>query len=103
VEESKGGLKASRLAPAGAPVDLLQECLELVNVHADLVTVEPVAIPLACQSVAEEPTGISGSLVKTMAASLRILARPERLKDLVAQRAFAPERKEGDQLKRAGA
>src|SRR5215213_6269912 len=38
-----------------------------------------------------------------MAASLRILARPERLEDLVALGAFAPKCEEGDQLERAGA
>ena len=81
----------------------VQQSLELVDVDSHSVAVEPVAIALARDGIAEEPPRVSDRLVETVAASLRILAWPERLEDLVALGAFAPEREEGDQLERAGA
>ena len=62
-----------------------------------------VAVALALAKPAEEAPRVSDRLVEAVAASLRILARPERFEDLVALGAFAPEREERDQLERAGA
>ena len=93
---------------AAAPIPvrrarLIQELVKFVDVDPNLLAVEPIAIALARHSLTEELPRVADRLVEAVTASLRILARPDRLEDLVALRALAPEREKCDQLERAGA
>jgi hypothetical protein len=86
----------ARISPAG----FVQPRFEFVHVYADPAAVEPVTVALAHQGIADEPPRVAHCLIQAVAASLRILAGPEGLEDLVALGALPSEGEERDQLER---
>ena len=81
---------------------LVEQPSERVDVDARPAAVEPIAIPLAGHGITKQAARVPDRLIKAMAASLRVLARPEGLEDLIALRAFTAKREKCDQLERAG-
>jgi hypothetical protein len=59
-----------------------------LNIHANLVTVEPVAIALTRDRVAEEAACVADGLVEPVAASFQVVAGPEGFEDLVTLRSI---------------
>jgi hypothetical protein len=77
-EEGESSLKKLQRRVAARPIDFGQQAVQLVDVDSHVVAVEPVAISFARDPVAEQLPRISDRLVEAMAASLWVVARPER-------------------------
>lgn len=91
------------LAIATCRTPLSQQFLKFIDVDTDVVMVEPVAIAFARHRLAEEAACVADRLVEALAASLWVVAWPERFENLIALGTFSPEREERDQLESASA